>query len=98
MGETTPIIRNIFPRRNVPDSNQPKSVARQQQIFQIWIRPVEPENGLFALRGALFELDKLVKNGLTEEQFESTREFLSKYETFCADGVAGRTVGYELGQ
>ena len=27
----------------------------------------------------MFELDKLVRNGLSEEQFESTREFLSKY-------------------
>ncbi|HYX43133.1 MAG TPA: insulinase family protein, partial [Pyrinomonadaceae bacterium] len=34
-----------------PDPN----LARQQQIFQIWIRPVEPANGMFALRAALYE-------------------------------------------
>ena len=39
-----------------PDPNQ----ARHQQIFQIWIRPVEPQNGLFVLRAALYEYDKLV--------------------------------------
>ena len=34
-----------------PDPN----LGRQQQIFQIWIRPVEAENGVFALRAALYE-------------------------------------------
>jgi zinc protease len=58
-----------------PDPN----FGRQQQIFQIWIRPVEPQNGHFALRAALFELDKLVRNGITKVEFETTREFLSKY-------------------
>jgi zinc protease len=67
-----------FPRgmfRFDPNPN----LARQQQIFQIWIRPVEPENGQFVLRAALYELDKLVKDGLTQEEFEATRQFLSKY-------------------
>src|SRR5882724_959047 len=83
-----------FPRgmfRFDPNPN----LARQQQIFQIWIRPVEPENGHFALRGALFELDKLVTNGLTEEQFESTREFLSKYVNILTASQDAQ-LGYEL--
>lgn len=58
-----------------PDPN----LGRQSQIFQIWIRPVEPQNGLFALRAALYEYDKLVRDGLSKEAFETTREFLSKY-------------------
>jgi zinc protease len=58
-----------------PDPN----LGRQQQIFQIWIRPVEPQNGHFALRAALYEYDKLVRDGMSQEAFESTREFLSKY-------------------
>ena len=58
-----------------PDPN----LARRQQIFQIWIRPVIPENGPFALKIALYELDKLIREGISEEDFESTREFLSKY-------------------
>ena len=67
-----------FPRgmfRFEPEPN----IARHQQIFQIWIRPVEPPNAVFALRLALFELDKLVKNGIPEADFEKTRSFLSKY-------------------
>jgi zinc protease len=66
-----------FPRgmfRFEPDPN----LARQQQIFQIWIRPVPPEAAHFALRLALFELDKLISDGLTPEAFERTRSFLVK--------------------
>jgi zinc protease len=58
-----------------PDPN----LGRQEQIFQIWIRPVEPQNGHFALRAALYEYDKLVRDGLSKESFEETRTFLSKY-------------------
>jgi zinc protease len=58
-----------------PDPN----LARQQQIFQVWIRPVEPPNAHFALRLAMYELDRLIQQGMTEEQFERTRLFLGKY-------------------
>lgn len=58
-----------------PEAN----LARRQQIFQIWIRPVESDNSLFALKAAFYELRKLVEHGLTEEQFEGTRQFLSKF-------------------
>jgi zinc protease len=58
-----------------PDPN----LGRQMQIFQIWIRPVPPEQGLFTLRAALYEYDKLVREGLTKEEFEATRDFLIKY-------------------
>ncbi|MDQ3089094.1 MAG: insulinase family protein [Acidobacteriota bacterium] len=58
-----------------PDPN----LARQQQIFQIWIRPVEPQNANFALRATLYEFDKLVKNGITKATFEETRDFLIKF-------------------
>jgi zinc protease len=54
-------------------------LVRHSQIFQIWIRPVEPPTANFALRLALFELDKLVKDGISEDEFERTRKFLSKY-------------------
>ena len=66
-----------FPRgmfQFAPDPN----LCRRQQIFQVWIRPVEPKNGLFSLRAALYELDKLVKNGMSEENFDTTRRFLTK--------------------
>lgn len=58
-----------------PDPN----LARNSQIFQIWIRPVEPQNAHFTLRAALYEFDKLTKEGMSRESFEATKEFLSKY-------------------
>jgi zinc protease len=58
-----------------PDPN----LGRQLQIFQIWIRPVEPQNGHFVLRAALYEYERLVREGMSQQAFESTREFLSKY-------------------
>lgn len=58
-----------------PDPN----LGRQQQIFQVWIRPVEPQNGLFTLRAGLYEVRKLVREGMTEKDFEATRQFLGKF-------------------
>ena len=74
-----------------PDPN----IARQQQIFQIWIRPVEAENGVFALRAALYEYDKLVRNGISQEAFETTREFLTKFANVLTQ-TQGARLGYAL--
>jgi zinc protease len=74
-----------------PDPN----LARRQQIFQIWIRPVEPVNANFTLRAALYEYDKLVKNGLTKEIFEDTRQFLTKYVNILTQ-TKDAELGYAL--
>lgn len=67
-----------FPQGMFRFDPQP-NIARHSQIFQIWIRPVEPPNAVFALRLALFELNSVVKNGIPQADFERTRNFLSKY-------------------
>ncbi|MCL4402829.1 MAG: insulinase family protein, partial [Acidobacteria bacterium] len=54
------------------------NLARQHQIFQVWIRPVEPPTAVFALRLALFELNRLVRDGLSEEECERTRDYVLK--------------------
>ncbi len=74
-----------------PDPN----LARQQQIFQIWIRPVEPNNANFALRATLYEFDKLVKNGMTKQTFEETRDFLTKYVNILTQ-TKDAELGYAL--
>ena len=56
-----------------PDPN----LFRRSQIFQIWIRPVEPPTAHFALRLGLFELEQLLDRGITEADFEATRDFLA---------------------
>ena len=70
----------------------PQNVARHQQIFQMWIRPVEPPTAKFALRMALYQLDKLIKEGIPQDGFERTRDFLTKYVN-----VLTRTKSAELG-
>lgn len=69
--------------------------ARQAQLFEMWIRPVAPENAHFALRIALAELDKLVSNGLNQEQFELTRAYLMK-NVFMMVATQDQQLGYAL--
>jgi zinc protease len=83
-----------FPRGMFLFQPEP-NLARPQQIFQIWIRPVEPQNGLFALRAALYEYDQLLRDGLSQEAFESTREFLTKYVNILTQTQDAR-LGYAL--
>lgn len=57
----------------------PPNVARRQQLFEIWIRPVQNQVRHFTLRAAVRELQHLVEKGLTTEQFELTKKFLKNY-------------------
>jgi len=68
------------------------NLVRRSQIFQIWIRPVEPPAAAFTLRLAVYELDKLVKDGIPADDFERTKEFLGKYVN-----VLTKTKSAELG-
>jgi zinc protease len=75
-----------------PDTN----LARQQQIFQVWIRPVRNNNDAhFATRTAVYELQKLIDEGMSESDFEATRSFLSKFVSLLTDGQS-RQLGYEI--
>ena len=73
----------------------PPGVPRHSNYFALWIRPVQIAKQLklqyaelgnikighahFALRMALREMDKMIKNGISEEDFEATRAFLRSY-------------------
>ena len=73
----------------------PSGVPRHSNYFAIWIRPVQIAKQLkmqyeelkditighahFALRMALREMDKMIKNGMSQEDFEATRAFLQSY-------------------
>lgn len=67
--------------------------ARSQQYFSIWIRPVQHQHRHFALRLAVFELERLVRDGLTKEEFERTRTFLKHYSKLWAQDQ-NRRLGY----
>ena len=40
---------------------------------------MQPATAKFALRLALYELDHLIKNGIPEDGFQMSRDFVSKY-------------------
>jgi zinc protease len=71
------------------------NVARRAQLFEIWIRPVAPENAQMALRIALHELDRLVEQGLTAEALDSTREYLMK-NVYLLTATQDQQLGYAL--
>jgi zinc protease len=73
----------------------PQNVCRRRQIFEIWVRPVPNEARHFALRAAVRELKHLVDNGLTEAEFNLTRNFLKKYVLHYAPTAIDR-LGYAL--
>lgn len=57
----------------------PTNVVKKPQLFEIWIRPVPNNVRVFTLRAALRELQTLVEKGMTKENFELTKKFLSTY-------------------
>jgi zinc protease len=83
-----------FPRgmyQFFPDPN----IARQAQIFEIWIRPVVPANAHMALRIAVHELDRFVEKGLTREDFEASRGYLMK-NVYVMTARQDQQLGYAL--
>ncbi|HYA16297.1 MAG TPA: pitrilysin family protein [Bryobacteraceae bacterium] len=74
-----------------PQSN----LARHQQIFQIWIRPVETPTAVFSLRAGLYELDKMIKDGIPPAEFERSRNFLSKFTNVLTKSKSAE-LGYAI--
>jgi zinc protease len=89
----------------LPQAGTPRSL----NYFSLWIRPVQTAKGLkgqyselsditvghahYALRMAIREMDELVKNGLSKEDFESTRDFLKSYSKLYIETPA-KKLGY----
>ncbi len=70
-------------------------VVRAFNIWQVWIRPVDPKNGAFALKAALFELQKLVANGIPEQEFLATRTMLVKFLDHLND-TGSKRLGHDM--
>ena len=77
---------STFPTPNTP---------RRQQFFSIWIRPVPHHNAAFALRQAVRELALLVEQGLSEADFDATREYLINYSKLYVQ-TGSRRLGYAV--
>jgi len=76
---------------SMPVPNNPRS----QQIFEVWIRPIQHKHRHFALRAAMRELQLVVDNGLTQAQFDVTKQFLYKYALHYAPALYTR-LGYQI--
>ena len=84
----------------------PSGVPRASNYYAIWIRPVQIAAQLqiqyleladislghahFALRMAIREFDLMIKNGMSEEDFEATRVFLRSYIKLYAQSPAAQ--------
>lgn len=82
----------------------PSDVPRASNYWSIWIRPVQIATQLqsqyaeladvsighahFALRMAIREFDLMIKNGMSEEDFEATKTFLRSYTKLYAQSPA----------
>jgi zinc protease len=71
------------------------NIARTQQDLTLWIRPVVPANAVFATHGAVYYLDRLVRQGIPREQFELVRGFLLSY-TRLWEQTDQRRLGYAI--
>ncbi|MEX2080307.1 MAG: pitrilysin family protein [Dehalococcoidia bacterium] len=83
-----------FPRgmyQFFPDAN----LGRRAQLFEVWIRPVVPEQAVFALKLAVWEVRQLIERGLTEEEFSATRNYLAK-NVFVMTQRQDQQLGYAL--
>ena len=61
----------------------PPNVARRSQHFQIWIRPAEPPQAAFTLRLAVYELNKLVKDGISAGGFRPHQGIPEQVSSTC---------------
>ena len=73
----------------------PANMTRSAQIFEVWIRPVAQENAVFTLKLALHELRTLIESGLTEVEFEETRDYLLK-NVYLMTSTQDQRLGYAL--
>jgi zinc protease len=78
--------RGTFPVPNNP---------RRQANFSIWIRPVPADKAVFALRGALWELNQLIDRGMSAADFETTRTYLLNYSKLWVQTLS-RRLGFAI--
>ncbi|HVG10447.1 MAG TPA: pitrilysin family protein [Thermoanaerobaculia bacterium] len=76
-------------------SNPTPNVPRRQQYFSVWIRPVVPTDAQFALRAGMYEVQRLRDRGLTQAEFELTRDFLLNYTKLWAQSLPDR-LGFQM--
>lgn len=71
------------------------NIVRREQFSSIWIRPVKPKNGIFALRAALAVYSHLLATGVSKAEIERFREFLTRY-VGLEQQTENRRLGYAM--
>lgn len=87
----------------------PSGTPRSLNYFSIWLRPVQTAKGLkgqypelkdikighahYALRMALREMDNMIQKGMSQEDFEATRDFLKSYSKLYIE-TPSKKLGY----
>ena len=71
------------------------NIARRQQYFSIWIRPVVTANAHFAIRGSIYYFRRLVEGLMSEKQFEGMRDYIRSYSKLWAQNL-DRRLGYQM--
>ncbi|MEQ1500582.1 MAG: pitrilysin family protein [Myxococcota bacterium] len=72
-----------------------QGVLRRQNRFAVWVRPTSLDNGPFALKLAVDEVERWVADGLTADEFDDVRSYLrSGLPVLAAD--PGRRLVYAL--
>lgn len=75
--------------------NPAPGVPRRQQYFSFWIRPVVPSDAQFALRAGLHELQLLHDKGMSQDDFELTRNYLVNRKSAWVQTLSTR-LGYMM--
>lgn len=70
-------------------------VVRFFNHWQAWIRPTKPENAAFALKAALYEIDRLRRDGMTQQAFEASRAYLIQVLDHFTDTESKR-LGHDM--
>lgn len=74
------------------------NIPRRTQYFSMWIRPVEHKNRLFALRQALWELDRFARSGIPDDDsFKRVQSFVQGYWR-AKEQEPMRALGYRVDQ
>jgi zinc protease len=68
----------------------PPGAPRREQYFSVWIRPVVPCDAQFALRAGLYEIQRLRDEGMTQEEFNLSRDFVLNYSKLWAQSLDER--------
>jgi zinc protease len=71
------------------------NLDRRQQYFSIWVRPVQNENRGFALKAAVYETERVTREGLSSGQVERAKSFLRGY-TLQWEAQDSRKLGFAL--